>query len=63
MKYKILEGSSGLSLSNKVQEHLDEGWTLYGYPIVSSAGAGSSHSTNFREIHIQAVIKTEEGLK
>jgi len=60
MKYKILEASNCHSMSNKVQEHLDDGWSLYGYPIVSHAGVGTQYRTDFRETFIQAVIKTED---
>lgn len=59
MNYKILEGSTSHFLSTKVQEHLDDGWNLYGFPIVSLAGAGTQYRSDFRETFIQAVIKAD----
>ena len=47
MEYKLLFGSSSDELSNQVNKYLNEGWILYGYPIVYSGG------------RFQAVIKPD----
>lgn len=52
MKYKLLEAENATTLSNLVMRYLDNGWSLYGSPMVTS-DAGEFIA------HYQAVIKKD----
>ena len=35
MQYRILDGSSPRELNDRVNDHLADGWELYGTPIIT----------------------------
>lgn len=48
MEYKIVYGQYGDGLTKNVQEHLAEGWKLYGHPYANSS------------FHYQAMIREDK---
>lgn len=57
MEYKLLEADSCDELNRLVSNQIKQGWELYGSPIISFAGAGTSYNCSFKCKYAQALIK------